>query len=70
MKYSVAEIIAIAALVLSGLVWAVRLEGRVDAQTEQIATLKEQQRAAILQVREDLTYIRQRLDLVLTGAAR
>lgn len=59
----VKEWVPIGVLVLSGVVWAVRLEARVDA-------LKQQHQAAIEQVREDLKYIRARLDQALDKGVR
>ena len=64
------EMVAIGMILLGGLVWSVRLEGRVNTQAEQIATLKQQQVDSIEQVRHDLTYIRARLDQVLDTERR
>lgn len=54
----VGEWITLAVLALSAVVWAVRLEGRVDAQ-------ERENKAVLAQLREDVVYIRSRLDQAL-----
>lgn len=64
-RVSFYEWVAIAALAIAGIVWAVRLEGRVNTQDREIAAVQRQHREAVGQFREDLTYIRRRLDEAL-----
>ncbi len=59
-RLSVGEKLTIATLVLAGVVWAVRLEGRV-------ATVEKTTEQAIQQFRDDLRYIRDRIDRALVG---
>lgn len=65
------QILSIVAMVVTLTAWAVRVEGRVDAlnrqQVSDVAMLKEQQEKAIRQTRDDVAYIRSRLDQVLDG---
>ena len=67
--FSLSRILSIGGLVVSLTAWAVRVEGRVDAlqrlHDHDVAVLKEQQESAITQTRDDLAYIRTRLDQVL-----
>lgn len=51
---------------LGGVVWLVRLEGRVNAQARDIVAVQQASEA----VREDLKYIRERIDRALDGASR
>lgn len=70
-RVSLYEWIAIAVLALTGVVWAVRLEGRVNTQDRELSTLQQQHREAIQQFRDDLSYIRRRLDeALLRGGVR
>jgi uncharacterized coiled-coil protein SlyX len=61
--------ITIAALAVAGIVWAVRLEGQVRAQDVQrhalvreLAAIQAHHQLTIDQVRDDLRYIRSRVD--------
>lgn len=59
--------VAIAGLALTGLVWAVRLEGRVDKHTDALALLREDRgyvasKESVEQLHSELLYIRRRLD--------
>jgi hypothetical protein len=47
--------ITLAMIALSGVVWGLRLEGRVDAQEREY-------KAVVAQLRDDVNYIRARLD--------
>lgn len=68
------QILSVGALVVTLTAWAVRVEGRVDALQQQqvadVARLTEQQETAIRQTRDDLAYIRSRLDQVLDQTRR
>lgn len=57
--------LTIVALAIAAVVWAVRLEGRQDAQDRELATLKQVHKDTLEQVRQDLQYIRTRLDAAL-----
>jgi len=59
-RFTIADWLVVAGSVLGLTAWGVRLEARVDAEAAQ-------HREAIEQVRQDLTYIRTRLDQVLDG---
>ena len=65
-----ADKITIAALALAGVVWAVRLEGRVNANDVAIVHVDTQRKESIEQIRADLTYIRTRIDQLLDAARR
>lgn len=60
-----AVIIALLGLLLGGVVWGARLEERVNAHDRALATVEEQHREAVQQFRDDLAYIRRRLDEAL-----
>jgi hypothetical protein len=69
-----AEVISIVALVGALLAWVVRLEGRVEAQErgeadrdQKIAEVKAEHREAVKQFREDLAYIRSRIDAAVAA---
>lgn len=47
------------------IVWAARLEGRVDAAEQKIVDVKQEHAVAVQQFREDLQYIRTRIDEAL-----
>lgn len=47
--------ITLATIALSGVVWGIRLEGRVDGQEREY-------KAVVQQLRDDVNYIRSRLD--------
>jgi hypothetical protein len=68
------QVLSIGAMVVSLTAWAVRAEGRIDSLQRQhvadVATLKEQQDRAIRQTRDDIAYIRERLDQVLDTRRR
>lgn len=75
-RVSIGDYLLIASLALAGVVWAVRLEGRVNTTEAAIAAravvvdqrvdgVEQQQKESIDQVRQDLAYIRARLDQVL-----
>lgn len=63
---AIAGVLSIAALIASVLIWLVRLEGRVNAQDLQLGNAAAQNQ----QIREDLQYIRQRLDDALDARGR
>lgn len=65
MKFSLEAKITICALALAGVVWAVRLEGRINAHDRDIAAIEAARKESIETVRADLAYIRGRLDQVL-----
>jgi hypothetical protein len=71
--FSLSQILSIGGLVVSLTAWAVRVEGRVDALQQQhvrdVATLKDEQATTIRQTRDDIAYIRARLDRALEHAA-
>lgn len=69
-RVSVSEWVVIGALVLTGLTWLVRLEGRVDGTATAIATVKADQKDALAALRDDVRYIRERLDRALDEARR
>lgn len=69
-RVTVGEWVTIAAFVIGGIFWAAHLEGRVNAQERDSARLESHQKEAIDQVREDLAYIRTRLDETLDRGLR
>ena len=66
-RLGVAETLTIAALVVGVIVWAVRLEGLVHAQQREIDDVKQQQVVTVQQFREDLAYIRSRIDAAIAS---
>ena len=64
-RFAVGDYLLIGTLAVGGVVWAVRLEGRVNAQDVRVDGVEQQQKAAIDQVRTDLAYIRSRIDQAL-----
>ncbi len=61
----VGEVLSAAVLVVGIIVWAVRLEGRINAADRALGDVKAQHAQAVQQFREDLAYIRQRIDAAL-----
>lgn len=71
-RFSIGDYLLIGSLTLAGVVWAVRLEGRVNTNDRAIAAVdtrvvevRQQQKDSVDQVRQDLTYIRSRIDQAL-----
>ena len=64
-RLTITEFLAVLGFVAGLIIWAVRLEGRVDTQQTQLNTQRENHALAIEQLRDDIGYIRRRLDLVL-----
>lgn len=60
-----AVIVALLGMLLGGVAWGARLEERVNAQDREITVIERQHREAVQQFREDLSYIRRRLDEAL-----
>lgn len=60
-----AEVITIAVLVVGLIVWAVRLEARVDAADRAVSDVRAEHDKDLRQFREDLGYIRTRIDEAL-----
>ena len=58
--------VTVATVVAGALIWLIRLEGRVNAQDLQLQNSFQQNQ----QIRQDLQYIRQRLDQALDGGVR
>jgi hypothetical protein len=56
------EWLTIGTFVVGIVVWAVRLEGRLNSQEQQLDDVRLQQSQNIQQFREDLAYIRSRID--------
>jgi hypothetical protein len=69
-RFTAGEWLTLALVGAGALIWFVRLEGRVNAQDLQIRTTATTSQQENKQIREDLQYIRQRLDLALDGAPR
>jgi hypothetical protein len=67
---SLSNWIAILTLASAALVWAVRVEARVDGLRATVETIERHHRDTVEQLRGDVAYIRQRLDQVLAGGAR
>jgi hypothetical protein len=61
-RLTVAEWVTIVALVLTGVVWAVRLEGRVSQSDDALAVIRQQQKDDRAEILHELRYIRARLD--------
>lgn len=64
-RVSLFEWIGIAVLVLGAVIWSIRLEGRVQATERDLSTLRLQHEQAVQQTREDVSYIRERIDRIL-----
>lgn len=60
--FGAAEWIAIGALAVSGVVWLVRLEGRVNGHDRELLTIKEHFEVRDRLLRDDVAYIRSRID--------
>ena len=50
---------------LAGIIWGMRLEGKVLAHDRELQQLRSDMNTAVGQVREDLRYIRDRIDRAL-----
>lgn len=59
----VSVVVSLSALFVGGLVWIVRLEGRVNGHDQRHETHEER----YAEIRADLSYIRERLDKTLNG---
>jgi undecaprenyl pyrophosphate phosphatase UppP len=64
-----AEWVAILVVIVGLVMWLARLEARVDAQGRDMRSVKEEQAEAIGQFRQDIQYIRMRLDEALDHRA-
>ena len=65
-RVGLGEWLTIGALILAGVVWAVRLEGRINAQDTKLEQQAQNHKDTIAQFRADLAYIRMRIDDALT----
>jgi hypothetical protein len=63
-------IVTVATLAIGAIVWAVRLEGRQQTTEAELAALRQRHVETVQEFREDLRYIRQRLDQVLDRGLR
>jgi hypothetical protein len=61
-RFGTAELIALIGLVGGIVVWAVRVEGRGHTQDVQIEDVRQTHSTDTAQIREDLAYIRERID--------
>lgn len=60
------ELLAVlASMVVAGIVWLVRLEGRVNVHDRELELVSDTHDKEFQQLREDLKYIRDRIDAVL-----
>lgn len=55
-------VITVGLALVAGLVWAVRMEGFVRAHEKEIAQLRMDMRGEIAELKEDVKYIRERID--------
>lgn len=62
--------ITIAAGAITGLVWLVRLEGRVNGHDRELKDTKDTHSEEITTLRADVQYIRQRIDSALDMGSR
>lgn len=58
---------AIGVSIVTVLAWFFRLEGRVNTHAQQILDLKDLHAANTKQLRDDVNYIRQRIDQFIVG---
>ena len=56
-------VVSAAAAIVAAIVWAVRVEGKVYAHAQQMQAHEKR----VDEMREDLSYIRQRIDRALNG---
>lgn len=61
-KVTLYEWVCIALLVVASIAWAVRLEARVDSLANQVEAFQEYTERTYQQIRQDLAYIRSRVD--------
>lgn len=59
------DLVALGSLAVPGIVWLVRLEGRINAHDRELRLLEENHRSAFEQLRSDVAYIRDRIDRAL-----
>ena len=59
------ELVALGSLAVAGVVWLVRLEGRVGAQARELQMLDQTHNKDLEQLRADIRYIRERIDRAL-----
>jgi len=62
-------VVTIVALAVAALVWLVRLEGRVNGHERELQDVKKGHDSDITGIRNDLQYIRDRIDRVLEKRA-
>lgn len=65
MSFPFEQIVALALPFIGALIWLIRLEGRVKSHDRELADMKDTHEKAVAQIREDLRYIKNRIDTAL-----
>jgi len=68
--WSSEALVAIAAMLVGALVWAVRIEGQVRAHDRELEQLRRDTDSKIRQIHDAIDYIRQRIDRAIEDRSR
>jgi hypothetical protein len=67
MTITLADVMLVGLPVIAGLVWLIRLEGRLNAQGERLEDRLKTQDDGLDRLERDIAYIRNRIDVALNG---
>lgn len=68
--WSSEALVAVAAMLVGALVWAVRIEGQVRAHDRELEQLRRDTDSKIRQIHDAIDYIRQRIDRAIEDRNR
>jgi hypothetical protein len=68
--WSSEALVAVAAMLVGALVWAVRIEGQVRAHDRELEQLRRDTDSKIRQIHDAIDYIRQRIDRAIEDRSR
>ena len=68
--WSSEALVAVAAMLVGALVWAVRIEGQVRAHDRELEQLRRDTDSKIRQIYDAIDYIRQRIDRAIEDRSR
>ncbi len=68
--WSSEALVAVAAMLVGALVWAVRIEGQVRAHERELEQLRRDTDSKIRQIHDAIDYIRQRIDRAIEDRSR
>lgn len=66
----VSVVLGIGLPVVAGIYWAAKQEGRINSNVEAIKDMRQANAEAIADIREDINYIRNRVDAAINGRYR